>query len=131
MSYNTQSMSKKLERVHYTLAYESGELVRRGKKRIGGKEVILYNNYSRLPRSTRGEIIAHMLVEVALATNSDPESVWQLLMKNYNAAIKRESDNSFQGDHSPVTVEPIRYTVDPRRKAFVNIYKAPILANNN
>lgn len=123
-------MSRNQERTQYAVAYEEGDLVRRGKTRIRGREVKLYTNYSRFPREVRGEIATRLLVEIAQATNSDPESVRQQLMDNYNAATKKASDNAYRGDYTPVPVEPIRYTRDPRRRA-IQIAKAPILSSQN
>lgn len=118
------------ERTHYTLAYEEGQLVRRGKKRIGGREITIYNNYSNFPKDIRGDIAARLLVEVAQATNSDPESVRKRLLENYMRASETISRNASEGIYTHVPVEPITYTVDPRRKT-IHIDEAPIMESLN
>ncbi len=69
ISYNNGSVKETLQPTRYTLAYEKGELVRRGKKTVRGHEVTLYTNYSRLPRDIRGDVLVRLLVEVAKAPN--------------------------------------------------------------
>jgi len=130
MAYNTALMAKNLERTHYTLSYEEGQLVRRGKKQIGGHEVILYNNYSKFPNDIRGEVVVRLLVEVANATGSDPESVRKKLLANYMAASDTIFGNARRGVYDPVPVEVISYTVDPRRRN-IQMKMAPIASSLN
>ncbi len=131
ISYNNGSVKETLQPTRYTLAYEKGELVRRGKKTIRGHEVTLYTNYSRLPRDIRGDVLVRLLVEVAKATHSDPESVRLLLLTRYIEASEKMDKNAWYGNYEDVAVEPITYTIDPRRKP-IKIEEAPILrAPNN
>lgn len=128
LSYNNYSVKEILQPTHYTLAYEKGELVRRGKKVVRGHEVTLYNKYTRLPRDIRADVTVRLLVEVAKATHSDPESVRQLLLTRYIEASKKMDENARYGIYEDVPVEPIRYTTDPRRKA-IRIKEAPIFTS--
>ena len=123
-------MSKEAVPTRYTLAYENGELIKRAKKHIGGREVTCYTNYTKLPRDVRSQVTFRLLAEVAKTTDSDPESVRLKLLDNYNAACKTASDNAYRGMYEPVLVEPITYTVDRRRRS-IQIEKAPILTSLN
>lgn len=121
-------MPKNIERTHYTVAYENGQLVRRGKKRMGGHEVTTYNNYTRLPPDAWAGAEDRLLAEVALATGSDSRSVQKKLMANYNAACSLMVENAKIGIFVPVPVEVIFYTVDPRRKP-INVQAMPIVSS--
>ncbi len=123
-------MQKDLEPTHYTLAYEKGELIRRGQKKVRGHIVVLYNNYTRFPQEIRGDIATRLLVEVANATHSDPESVRKLLLSNYIKASDAMFQNAKRGVYDEVPVEPITYTIDPRRRP-IRILEAPILDSQN
>ena len=121
-------MVSSLERTHYTLSYENGQLIRRGKKRMGGHEVTTYNNYTRLPPDAWAGAEDRLLAEVALATGSDSRSVQKKLMANYNAACATLVENMRRKIFVPVPVEVISYTVDPRRRP-INVQVMPIFSS--
>lgn len=129
ISYNN-IVQKDLEPTRYTLAYENGELIRRGQKRVRGHVVTLYNNYTRLPKEIRADVATRLLVEVAIATHSDPESVRKLLLDNYIRSSNAMFQNAERGVYDDVAVEPITYTIDPRRRP-IRILEAPIVDSQN
>lgn len=128
MSYNMPPMAKELSPTRYSLSFEQGQLIRRGTKKIRGREVTLYTNYTMMPEHIRAQAAANAIGEAAMATGSNPETVYKQLLQNYfEAARKREANsNHFVFDYVPVT--PITYTVDPRRRP-IRIMSAPIVTS--
>ena len=109
-------MIRDLDSAHYKIAFEEGQLVRRGVKYIDGREVKTYDNYFNLPRDTWPQAEERVHAEVAAAIKSDPESVRQRLLANYNRACEIKVANAHMGIFDPVPVEPIEYTVNITRQ---------------
>ena len=123
-------MTKNLERAHYNVSYEKGRLTRRGTKRIGGHEVKIINYYFNLPEDAWNGAEQRLHVEIAKATGSDAESVRRKLLENYNRACAIIVENAKMGIFTHVPVEPISYTVDPRRLP-IQIENSPIMSSLN